>query len=143
MKYLELAKQALAGVQSLEGPSKVEQVAGDDLNPSVPELRVNEPCTPTTPDLLAWASELAEQNLVLEKPVSFVEAPLRTLTTKHVSEKVTHYLRVISYARLQQRTGGMGRFKPPWWKEREEEALGALSALREAMEGQQEKEPES
>jgi len=93
--------------------------------------------------LLAWASELAEQDLVLEKPVSFVEAPRRTLTTERVSEKAARYLRVISYACLQQRTRGMGRFKPPWWKEREEEALGALSALREAMEGQQEKEPES
>jgi len=97
-------------------------------------LQVSQPHVPTAPDLLAWGSELAEQKLVLPERVSYVEAPLRTITTERVSWYAALYLKTISYARLNQRTGGWGRFTPEWWKEQEHQALGALAALREALE---------
>ena len=96
-------------------------------------LKVDEPHIPTIPDLLAWASELGEQNLVLPARVTYVEAPLRTITTERVSWYATLHLRTISHARLNQRNGGWGQFTPKWWKEQEEQALGALIALREAI----------
>jgi hypothetical protein len=90
-----------------------------------------------TASLLAWASELAEQDLVLREPVSFVEEPLRPITIPEVSQYARRQVWFIAYAHLQQRPGGMGRFLPPWWKEREQAALGALAALREALEKQE------
>jgi hypothetical protein len=87
-------------------------------------------------ELLTWASELAEQELVLPEPVVFVEEPLRAVRVERVSEYSARLLRLIVYARFQQSTGGIGRWLPPWWREREQAAMGALSALREAMGGQ-------
>ena len=92
---------------------------------------------PQTSHLLAWASELAEQALVLPEPVTYVEAPKRTVSTTRVSWYAAHYLRTVSYARLQQEIGGWGHWTPEWWREREEEALGALAVLREALEQQE------
>ena len=83
--------------------------------------------------LLAWAAQLAEQDVVLTSTVSYVEAPMRTITTERVSWYATHYLRTIAHARLQQQTGGWRPWTPEWWREREEEALGALAALRVAL----------
>jgi hypothetical protein len=99
-------------------------------------LTVSEPHLPTTPDLLAWASELAEQDLRLTEPISYIETPLRTITTERVSYYAARYLWAISYSRTQQRTGGWGRFIPEWFRKQEEEALEALVALREALEKQ-------
>lgn len=110
----------------------VREAKGEVLAYLIDESHV--PVMVDTSRLLAWASELAEQEIVLAEPVSFIETSLRTIITERISEKATHYLRVIHYARLQRRTGGMGRFLPPWWREREEEAIGALAALREAVE---------
>ena len=92
------------------------------------------PLTPEVEGLLAWASELAETALFLGVPITFPEAPLRRVTTECVSYYAARYLRVITHARLQQRTGGTGRFLPPWWREREQDALYALNQLRLAME---------
>ena len=44
-----------------------------------------EPVPPDTEHLLAWASEIAQQDLVLPMPVGYLEAPLRTVTTHRVS----------------------------------------------------------
>ena len=84
--------------------------------------------------LLAWAAEIAEEGTELQLEVSYVEAPLRRVTTDRVSWYAGHYLTTIAQARLSQAAGGRGRWKPEWWSEREQEALGALHALREAVE---------
>ena len=83
--------------------------------------------------LLAWASETAEEGIVLANPVRYVEALLRTVETVRVSDYATSYLRTIAYARLHQATGGWDRWTPQWWKERESQAMGALHALRNAV----------
>jgi hypothetical protein len=93
--------------------------------------------------LLAWASQLAEQELVLPEPVTYIEAPLRTIITPRVSCYAALYLREISYARLQQRTGGWGCFTSEWFKEQERGAIEALAALREAIQTQVEPEADS
>ena len=84
--------------------------------------------------LLAWAAEVAEEGTELQWEVSYVEAPLRKVTTDRVSWYAGHYLTTIAQARLSQATSGWGRWTPQWWKEREDEALGALRALRGALE---------
>lgn len=93
--------------------------------------------------LLAWASELAEQELVLPEPVTYVEAPLRAVTTQRVSYYAALYLREISYARLMQQAGGWGCFTSDWFKEQERGAIEALTALREAIQTQVEPEDQS
>jgi hypothetical protein len=102
-----------------------------------------EPVPPDTEHLLAWASEIAQQDLVLPMPVRYLEAPLRTVTTHRVSYYANLYLREISYARLQQRTGGWGRFTSEWFKEQERGAIQALAALREAIQTQVDQEANS
>jgi hypothetical protein len=97
-------------------------------------------CTPvgtSLSELLAWASELAERDVVLPEPVSYVEVPLRTVSTRRVSWYVAHYLKTISAARLYQENPELC-WRPrtrEWWKEREDEALGALASLRKALGG--------
>jgi hypothetical protein len=63
-----------------------------------------------THHLLAWASEIAEQDVVLPKPLTYIEAPLRTITTERVSHYAAVYLRTISLAHSNMRTGGWGSF---------------------------------
>ncbi|MBM3943368.1 MAG: hypothetical protein FJ316_10700 [SAR202 cluster bacterium] len=87
--------------------------------------------------LLAWASSLAEQDLVLAQPVRFLEEPLRPMDLYNLSKYVRRQVRFIAHARLQQRTGGMGDWLPPWWREQEAKAIGALAALRAAMDRQE------
>jgi hypothetical protein len=111
----------------------LQSLAGDGWQPSVCDI----------PQLLAWASELAEQEVVLPEPVTYVEAPLRTISTPRVSYYAALYLREISYARLQQRTGGWGCFTSEWFKEQERGAIEALAALREAIQTQVEPEADS
>ena len=86
-------------------------------------------------EILSWASEVCEQDIVLAEGVTFVEEPLRPVTITKVSQYVGDRLRFIIHAHFQQRTGGMGRWLPPWWKEREEASIGALISLRGAMTG--------
>ena len=87
--------------------------------------------------LLAWAAEIAEEGTELQLEVSYVEAPLRRVTTDRVSWYAGYYLTTIAQARLSQAAGRWGRWTPQWWKEREDEALGALRALRGALEEQE------
>ncbi len=81
--------------------------------------------------LLAWASELAEKDLVLSSPVTYIEAPLREVTTDRISWYASHYLKTIAAAWLYRQYPDLcwGQWTPGWWQEREEEALGALAAL--------------
>jgi hypothetical protein len=83
--------------------------------------------------LLAWAAQVAEQDLVLEKPVTYVEKPLRTITTQRVSHHALTYLRTITLAQTNISTGAWGAFTLDWWRKQEGEAIGALQALREAV----------
>jgi hypothetical protein len=82
---------------------------------------------------LSWASELSEQELVLADSVSFVEAPLRNVTTTRVSWYAAHYLRTINFSLGQQETGGWGNWTPEWWRERQQEAVTALANLKDAL----------
>lgn len=84
--------------------------------------------------LLVWAAEVAEQCLELKEPLTFVETELRTVMTKRVSFYASRYLGTVSYARLQQKTGGWGRFRREWWQDRETDALHALANLKLAFE---------
>ena len=86
-------------------------------------------------EILAWASEICEQDIVLAEGVTFVEEPLRPVTVTKVSQYVGDRLGFIIHAHFQQRTGGMGRWLPSWWEEREEASIGALISLRGAMTG--------
>ena len=86
--------------------------------------------------LLAWASELAEQEVELDRSVSFVEAPLRTVTTEEVSRYAYNCLRTILVSHTKQSSSRCNFWNPMWWRKREEEAFGALAALRQAMEEQ-------
>ena len=92
-----------------------------------------DPRIPASLDITAWAAELSEQGIVLSMPVEYVEAPLRTVTTERVSWYAAHYLRTITFARSQQEWGSWGVWTPEWWREREQEALGTLKSLREAL----------
>lgn len=97
-------------------------------------LKVDQPHLPTAPDLLAWASELAEQDLTLPETISYEETRPRPVKTNRVSHYAAVYLREIAYARMMQSTGGWGSFTPEWSQKQIDIALGALRALREALE---------
>lgn len=111
------------------GPVRDASGSGEESSPNI-EPAVTEAATA---HLLAWASELAGQEIVLPEEVRFVEAPLRTVATRRVSWYATQYLRTIASARLSQDTGGWGKWTSEWWRERQEEALGALASLKEAL----------
>ena len=84
-------------------------------------------------EILPWASEVSEQDIVLVEGVTFVEEPLRPVTITKVSQYVGDRMRFIVHAHFQQGTGGIGRWLPPWWKEREKACIGALLSPRSAM----------
>ena len=86
-------------------------------------------------EILAWASKVCEQDLVLVEGVPFVEEPLRAVTVTKVSRYAADRLRFIIHAHFQQGTGGVGRWLPSWWKKREEASIGALFSLRSAVTG--------
>lgn len=96
-----------------------------------------EPPISSDPNLLAWASELAEQDLTLPERISYVEAPLRPITTERVSHYAALYLRELNYARTMRQSGGWGRFNHEWSRKQEQLALIALRALRDALENRQ------
>ena len=94
-----------------------------------------DPSPDDTASLLSWASELAEKNAELKEPIRYVEAPLTEVTTVYLSEHARHHLQLIASARIQGSGPGWGIFTPVWWKEREDQALAALKALRAAVAG--------
>jgi len=87
-----------------------------------------------TAQLLAWASELAEQELRLERPVRYTEAPRRMVSTIHASWYATQYLRTIALARQRIDSRRSTDWPPQWWREREEEGIAALRNLRTVLE---------
>jgi hypothetical protein len=90
-----------------------------------------------TAQLLSWASALSEQELVLAAPVSYTEAPMRTMTTEKVSRHAGIYLRAILLSRTYQRSGSWHPWTTEWWQKQEQTALGSLAALRTAMDHQE------
>jgi replicative DNA helicase len=145
VKILRQHKQELLAHLSPQPDVSPQCCTQNPQNPQKPDAETS-PVGPVAPDmehLLAWAAELAEQELVLPRPVSYVEAPLRTISTQRVSYYAALYLREISYARLQQRAGGWGSFTLGWFKEQERGAIEALAALREAMQTQVDQEANS
>ena len=117
----------------------------DPLNDELPEEVEHPPPVPTSESnlphverLLDWASNLSEQRRVLDEPVKFLEAPLRPVQVERISDYAARQLRTIISARIHTDAGGHGIFTPEWWQDRKDDALAALAALRDALEGSQE-----
>jgi hypothetical protein len=128
-------KQELLRYLSRQEDDALRVPAQNPRNPGKPDSQERVE-NPETHHLLAWASELAEQDVRLPKPLTYVEAPLRTITTERVSCYAAVYLRTISLAQSNKRIGGWGTFIHDWWQRQEQEAIQALLALREAMQDQ-------
>jgi len=86
--------------------------------------------------LFAWAAKLAEREVVLATPVTFIEAPLRQITTERVSYYAALYLKIVVSARLHKDHVELcrGRWTQEWWTTQENEAIGALRALFNVIE---------
>lgn len=84
-------------------------------------------------EMLAWASELGERELLLTPPVEFEEEPLRHVTITEVSNYAVRHLRFIANASLERQTGGWHIWTADWWTEQEQAAFVALEALRKAL----------
>ena len=111
-----------------------EPAVQEDLS-SVFQTVEGPPHIPKTRDLLPWASELAEQDLVLSAGISFVETPLRTITTEQVSYFAALYLKTIVRAQSYQHPDRCwGIYTPEWWKQQEQQAFDALAGLKIALE---------
>ena len=127
------------GQVEVRGLERLPKQLAEDLRTHQAEVRehLSRQETVSVPEevahLLAWASELAEQELILERSVTYVETPARTVTTDQASWYAAHYLNSISHARGQQQSRGWGGLTTAWWKEREQDAFEALERLREAM----------
>ena len=122
----------------IRGPRQAEHVALELLQHKAEVLRQLRGWSTPEPEaqnLLAWASELAEQALELSTPVEYVEAPARHVTTDRVSWYASRYLRTVVEARHHQQNPSLcsGQWTPEWWQERQQEAMGALAALRTAV----------
>jgi len=89
--------------------------------------------TRETQKLLSWAAYLAEENLILSQPVTYVEAPLRTITTYQISWYAAHYLAAVTHARSQQQNGGWGMFTTGWWQSRENDAFNAFTQFENSL----------
>jgi len=96
-----------------------------DLNPWAIDAHSSE--------LMAWAAEVSERELVTPEAVSYVESPERVISTDQISLYAIRYLQAIVTARLHRNTGCWGEWTPRWWEQREKEALEALEALRRAL----------
>ena len=83
--------------------------------------------------LMFWASELGQADMTLAIPITYRETPLRPITTTQISQSIRRYLKTVASAKIHRATGGWGRFTPDWWEQQENEALGALKALRSVM----------
>ena len=84
-------------------------------------------------EILAWASGLAERDLVLLEPIYFEEEPLRPVAITEISKFAVRNLGFIAKAGLERQLGGWNIWTTDWWTERERAALGSLEALRKAM----------
>ena len=69
----------------------------------------------------------------LANPITYIEAPMRTITSIRASWYASSYLRSVALAQGYQISGSWNPWTTAWWKEREMEALRALSSLRDAL----------
>ena len=83
--------------------------------------------------LLSWASELAETDKTLARPITYLETSLKPITTTQVSQSIRRYLKTVASAEIQRATGVWKEYPQEWWDEQANQALGALKALRSAM----------
>ena len=56
--------------------------------------------------LLAWAAEVAESDMTLVSPITYLETPLRPITTTQVSQSIRRYLTTVARSELNRATGG-------------------------------------
>ena len=122
----------------IRGPRRAEHVARELLQHKAEvlgQLRGWSTPEPEVRNLLAWASELAEQALELDSPVDYMEARARHVTTDQISWYASRYLRTIATARLYTQHPRLcfGLGTPEWWQERQQEAMEALAAMKEAL----------
>lgn len=85
-------------------------------------------------DLVNWARGLATQGSVTSRPLHFMEKPLVPVWVDRVSAYAACQLTTIVSASIHKKTGTWGAWTPEWWTEREDEAFGALEALRQSLE---------
>ncbi len=84
-------------------------------------------------DLVIWARGLANEGLVLPQALYFKEKPLVPVWVDRVSAYAARQLTTIVSAGIHKRSGGWGNWTPAWFQEREDEAFGALRAMRLAL----------
>jgi hypothetical protein len=85
------------------------------------------------PGLLAWASNLSSQKIILEEPIFFLEAEMRPVQVFNISSYAARQLTAIASSRLWQPEGGWSTFTSEWWQEREKDAVNALANMRQAL----------
>jgi hypothetical protein len=85
------------------------------------------------PQLLAWASELANQDAILVSPVRFNETPLRPLTTTRISFYARRYLRTVAAAELARHGLTWEPWTVEWHEDRAREAIESLENLRASL----------
>ena len=83
--------------------------------------------------LMLWASELGQADMTLAIPITYLETPLRPITTTQVSQSIRRYLKTVASAEIHRATGGWKDYPPEWWDGQANAAIGALKALRSAM----------
>ena len=141
-ELLKEARSLGADFQVLEsGGIKVQAAAPlpDDLMRELRDQKAAVAALLTAPGrkdtgaLLAWSAQAAETGLVLPDSVRFREAPLRPYTTAEVGRYCRDQLKVIFMARSNRVTGGWGWITPEWWIDMESMAIGALTAVKSAV----------
>lgn len=113
---------------------------------SAPELFSEAPATsatcatnedPVQAALLAWATGLVEGTISYAGPLplTFHESPLVPVQVRDPVDYARHWLRTLAYTSLMVETGGFGRWSTAYWDEVIGRGLGALMAMRLAIEG--------
>ena len=82
-------------------------------------------------DLLDWARDIANREVVLRSPVRFCQSRLVPLTVTAVGHYAARFLTTIAMRRSGPR---FGFYTDEWYDDRARDAVAALIALRAAME---------
>jgi hypothetical protein len=129
----KITLEALSAIENCEQPSSLKAaVKNNSSNQRAAKVWRRSLADPA--GLLSWASDLAEQKLVLLEPVCFMEGPLCRVEVVKVSEYAAERLETIYYCRGWLEEGsGWGIFTHDWWTAREKEAMTALTNFREAF----------
>ena len=84
----------------------------------------------TRAQLLAWASELVNNDVVTESPVTFNETPLRPVRTTRISFYARQYLQLVAAVESARQGLTWEPWTVEWHEERAREAIEALENLR-------------